>query len=115
MLHGRVVHPATLGSRLHSHPSAQDKAKFPNSKVVVKGDMVAVAAPTEWEAVQASWSLAKSTKWSEWKGLPGKDKIYSSLREESDWKAAPVTKSRGGEGGCCRRSTSLEENSCCHV
>jgi nicotinate dehydrogenase subunit B len=97
MLHGRVVHPATLGSRL-VQVGTLDQAKFPNSKVVVKGDLVAVVAPTEWEAVQASWSLAKSTKWSEWKGLPGKDKIYQSLREESDWKAAPVAKSRKSKG-----------------
>ena len=97
MLHGRVVHPATLGSRL-VEVGTLDKAKFPNSNVVVKGDLVAVVAPTEWEAVQASWSLAKSTKWSEWKGLPGKDKLFQSLRQESDWKAAPVAKSRKSRG-----------------
>ena len=64
----------------------------------MKGDRVAVVAPTEWEAVQASWALAKNTKWTEWKGLPGKDKLFQSLREESDWKAVPVAKSRKSKG-----------------
>ena len=53
MLHARVVHPKTLGSTLVSAGQV-DKTKFPNSQVVVKGNLVAAGAPTEWEAIQAS-------------------------------------------------------------
>ena len=72
--------------------------KFPNTQLIVKGDLVAVVAPTEWEAIQASWQVAGDTKWTEWKGLPGKDKVYDHLRDESDWKAAPVAKGRKNTG-----------------
>ena len=70
MLHGRVVHPGTLGSHL-VEAGKLDKTKFPNTQLIVKGDLVAVVAPTEWEAVLASWQVAGATKWTEWKGLPG--------------------------------------------
>src|SRR5579863_2553128 len=65
MLHARVVHPKTLGSTLVS-AGAVDKAKFPNSQVVVKGNLVGVVAPTEWEAIQAAEQVAGATKWTEW-------------------------------------------------
>ena len=97
MLHARVIHPKTLGSTLVS--AAQlDKAKFPNSQVIVKGNLVAVVAPTEWEAIQAAEQLASATKWSDWKGLPGNAKLYQHLREEADWKSAPVEKSKTSKG-----------------
>src|ERR1700761_9194883 len=89
MLHARVVHPATLGSHL-VEAGKVDNTKFPNTRLVVKGDLVAVVAPTEWEAVQASWQVASATKWTEWKGLPGKEKVYDHLRNQTDWKIAPV-------------------------
>ncbi|WP_263408960.1 xanthine dehydrogenase family protein molybdopterin-binding subunit [Terriglobus tenax] len=97
MLHARVVHPNTLGSRL-VEAGKVDKTKYPNAQVIVKGDMVAVVAPTEWEAVQASWQVAGNTKWSEWKGLPGKAKLFDHLRQNADWKTAPVQKSRKSKG-----------------
>ena len=50
MLHARMVHPKTLGSKLLS-AGALDKARFPNAQVVVKGNLVGVVAPTEWEAI----------------------------------------------------------------
>jgi len=53
MLHARVVHPKTLGSRLIA-AGTLDKTRFPNSQVVVKGNLVGVVAPTKWEAIQAS-------------------------------------------------------------
>src|SRR5882724_2706611 len=72
MLHGRMVHPKTLGSTLLA-VGQLDKSKFPNSQVVVKGNLVGVVAPTEWEAIQASQQVAATTKWTEWKGLPGNE------------------------------------------
>lgn len=97
MLHGRMVHPKTLGSTLVS-VGHLDKAKFPNSQVVVKGNLVGVVAPTEWEAIQASRELAASTKWTDWKGLPGNEKLYDALRRESDWTAAQPTRSQASKG-----------------
>jgi CO/xanthine dehydrogenase Mo-binding subunit len=97
MLHGRMVHPKTLGSTLIS-AGQLDKAKFPNSRVIVKGNLVGVVAPTEWEAIQASQQVAATTKWTEWKGLPGSGKLYDYLRNEADWTTAPVTKSGATKG-----------------
>jgi len=97
MLHGRAVHPKTLGSTLIS-AGQLDKKQFPNSQVVVKGNLVGVVAPTEWEAIQASQQLAATTKWSDWKGLPGSAKLHDYLRKESDWTSAPVQKSHESKG-----------------
>ncbi len=97
MLHARVVHPKTLGSTLVS-AGALDKTKFPNSQVVVKGNLIGVVAPTEWEAIQASEQVAIGTKWTDWKGLPGDEKLYEHLREKSDWTTAPPTNSRATKG-----------------
>jgi nicotinate dehydrogenase subunit B len=97
MLHARVVHPKTLGSTLISAGSL-DKTKFPNSQVLVKGNLVGVVAPTEWEAIQASQQVAAGTKWTDWKGLPGNQKLYEHLRNESDWTTAKVTKSAATKG-----------------
>ena len=57
MLHARTVHPKTLGSKLISVGSL-DKAKFPNTQVIVKGNLVGVVAPTEWEAIKAAQQVA---------------------------------------------------------
>ena len=97
MLHARVVHPKSLGSTLVS-AGALDKTKFPNSQVIVKGNLVGVVAPTEWEAIQAADQVAGETKWTDWKGLPGNAKLYQHLREEADWKTAPVSKSEAAKG-----------------
>jgi len=97
MLHARVVHPKTLGSTLVSAGQV-DKSKFPNSQVIVKGNLVGVVAPTEWEAIQAAEQVASGTKWTEWKGLPGNAKLYQHLREEADWTSTPVVKSDAAKG-----------------
>ena len=97
MLHARVVHPKTLGSTLISAGKV-DKTKFPNAQVIVKQNLVGVVAPTEWEAIQAAQQVAADTKWTEWKGLPGTEKLYDSLRNDSDWKSAPVMKSHFTKG-----------------
>ncbi len=97
MLHGRVLHPKTLGSTLVSAGQV-DKTKFPNSQVVVKGNLVGVVAPTEWEAIQAADQVGSGTKWTEWKGLPGNAKLYQYLRDEADWTSAPVEKSKAAKG-----------------
>jgi len=97
MVHARVIHPATVGSRLVSAGKV-DAKKYPNSQVVVIGDLVAVVAPTEWEATQARWQVAADTKWTEWKGLPGSTKLYEHLRKEVDWTRVPAAKSHKSGG-----------------
>src|SRR4051812_21232292 len=97
MLHARIVHPKSLGSTLVSAGEV-DKTKFPNSQVVVKGNLVGVVAPTEWEAIQAANQVARDTKRTEWKGLAGNEKLYQHLREQADWKSAPGANGRGNKG-----------------
>ncbi|HUN60679.1 MAG TPA: molybdopterin cofactor-binding domain-containing protein [Candidatus Sulfotelmatobacter sp.] len=97
MLHARIVHPKTLGSTLVS-AGPLDKTKFPNAQVVVKGNLVGVLAPTEWEAIQASQQVASATKWTDWKGLPGNAKLFDCLRKEADWTSAPTTKGEANKG-----------------
>ena len=97
MLHARVVHPKTLGSTLVSAGQV-DKSKFPNSQVIVKGDLVGVVVATEWEAIQAARQVARGTKWTEWKGLPSNAKLYEYLKNEADWSTAPVQKSGATKG-----------------
>jgi CO/xanthine dehydrogenase Mo-binding subunit len=92
MLHARMVHPKTLGSTLIS-VGELDKTRFPNAQIVVKGNLVGVVAPTEWEAIRAAQQVAASTKWTEWKGLPGNAKLFQYLRHDADWKTTKVTKS----------------------
>jgi CO/xanthine dehydrogenase Mo-binding subunit len=92
MLHGRIVHPRTLGSTLVS-VGELNKKRYPNAQVVVKGNLVGVVAPTEWEAIGASQQIAADTKWTDWKGLPGHGQLYRWLREQADWKTTPVSKS----------------------
>ena len=97
MLHARIVHPKTLGSVLISAAEV-DKSKFPNSQVIVKGNLVGVVAPNEWEAIEAAEQVASATKWTEWKGLPGDSKLHQHLREEADWTSTPVSKSDAAKG-----------------
>jgi CO/xanthine dehydrogenase Mo-binding subunit len=97
MLHGRVIHPKTLGSALMSAGEV-DKTRFPNAQVIVKGNFVGVVAPTEWEAIRAAQQVASSTKWTEWKGLPGHANVHAFFREKADWKSAPVVKGKDNKG-----------------
>ena len=97
MLHGRVVHPKTLGSTLISVGEV-DKTRFPNAQVVVKGNLVGVVSPSEWEAIGASRQVAADTKWTDWTGLPGHTQVHKWLREKADWKTTPVSTSEKSRG-----------------
>jgi nicotinate dehydrogenase subunit B len=97
MLHARMVHPKTLGSTLVS-AGKLDKTRFPNAQVVVKGSLVGVVAPSEWEAIKAAQQVAGNTKWTDWKGLPGSENLFTQLREKADWKTTKVQKSDKSRG-----------------
>ncbi len=64
----------------------------------MKGNLVGVVAPTEWEAIQASRQVATATKWSDWKGLPGNANLYRYFRQDADWKSASVSRSSKSKG-----------------
>ena len=89
MLHARMVRPKTLGSTLIS-VGELDKKAFPTSQVFVKGNLVAVLSPNEWEAIGASAQVAAKTKWSDWSALPGSGNVQSALRK-ADYTAATMT------------------------
>ncbi len=97
MLHARVVHPKTLGSKL-VYAGTLDKARFPNTQVIVKGNLVAVVAPTEWEAIKAARQVASGTKWTDWKGLPGNQRLLAFLKDDADWKSVPAETSKKSNG-----------------
>ena len=97
MLHARMVHPKGLGSALES-VGVLDKTRFPNSRVIVKGNLVGVVAPTEWEAIRAAQQVAGGTKWKDWKGLPGHARVFDYLKRDADWKSTPVAKSDKSKG-----------------
>jgi CO/xanthine dehydrogenase Mo-binding subunit len=97
MLHARVIHPRTLGSTLIS-AGQLDKKRFPDAQLVIKGNLVGVVAPTEWEAITAALQVAAGTKWTDWKGLPGTTNLHKWLRAEADWKQTPVTNGAKNRG-----------------
>ncbi|HEY8286349.1 MAG TPA: molybdopterin cofactor-binding domain-containing protein [Chloroflexota bacterium] len=73
MLHGRVVRPTGIGSKLISHGAAPAGVR-----VVREQDFLGVVSENEWDAVQAAQNL--SVKWTEWKGLPAQQDLYTTLR-----------------------------------
>ena len=84
MLHARVIHPATLGSTLIK-PGQFDGAQYPGAQLVVIKNLLAVVSADEWEAVRAAMTVANTTRWSEWQGLPGSDALEEHLRNRVDW------------------------------
>ncbi|NML87654.1 xanthine dehydrogenase family protein molybdopterin-binding subunit [Sphingobium sp. TB-6] len=97
MWHARIVRPATLGSKLVSAGAVDSKA-FPAARIVVKGDLVAVVSPDEWEASQAALQVAGDTKWTEWQGLPTNAGLYETMRK-ADWASTPVQKGKSSKEG----------------
>ena len=97
MWHGRMVHPKTLGSTLVKAGDL-DRQRYPNAQVVVKGNLVGVVAPSEWEAIGAAQQLAADTQWSDWKGLPGHTQLHKWMREQADWKSTPTSKGDKNKG-----------------
>jgi len=88
MLHARVVHPPTLGAKLIS-VGKLDKKQFPNTQVVVKGNLVGVVDPVEYQAIQAASVLTGKNRWTSWSGLPGSANVFSALRK-LDWTSTPT-------------------------
>lgn len=97
MLHARPIHPATLGSTLIAAGKVDTK-QFPTAQVVAIGNFVAVVSPDEWEAIRAAQQVAEGTRWTDWKGLPGHDKLFDHLRNKVDWSEIPAQLGRANKG-----------------
>ena len=95
MLHARMVRPATMGSILVS-VGTLDKKQFPTEEVIRKGNLLAVVSPNEWQAVQAAQSVADSTKWTEWFGLPDSESVTKAIRAHN-WEKASESKGKAAE------------------
>ena len=78
MLHARVVRPSAIKADLLSVDDAAAKQVPGYVATVRKGNFLAVAAKTEWGAIQAAAAI-KAT-WSEWKGLPDEAKLWEFVR-----------------------------------
>jgi CO/xanthine dehydrogenase Mo-binding subunit len=79
MLHARVIRPAGIKSDLLSYDDSNASKVNGFVKTVRKGNFLAVIAKSEWAAIKASRLV--NAKWSEWKGLPERAKIYEHMRQ----------------------------------
>ncbi len=82
MLHARMLRPPTFGSTLIATPEL-DKQLFPHAQIIVKGNLVAVLSPNEWEAISAAQAAAAQTKWTAWSGLPTNEHVTATLRQHN--------------------------------
>jgi CO/xanthine dehydrogenase Mo-binding subunit len=73
-----------------------DKKQFPTAAVLRKGNLVAVVAPNEWEAISAAQLVAADTKWTDWAGLPGSENLTKALR---GYRWGAPTQSKGSPAG----------------
>ena len=80
MLHARMVRPPTLGSTVIT-VGQLDRTIFPTAAIARRGNLVAVVSPDEWEAIVAALSVAASTHWTDWAGLPRSENLTRVLRE----------------------------------
>ena len=47
---------------------------------------------------EAAQSLATTTTWTDWKGLPGHTQVHQWMREKADWTSTPVAKGEKNRG-----------------
>ena len=80
LLHGKVLRPASLGATLSSADVSAAQA-LPGVVVVLDGDFIAAAAPTEREAEKALAAIR-----AEWKSKPqtSSKELYPYLKKNSD-------------------------------
>jgi nicotinate dehydrogenase subunit B len=77
MWHARAIRPDRVGARFVSLDRSS-VAKIPNLHIVQKGNFVAVAAPSEWDAIRAARDL--KVTWSGG-GLPAQRELYDIIRK----------------------------------
>jgi CO/xanthine dehydrogenase Mo-binding subunit len=75
MLHARVIHPKGIGSTVVTVGQLPSGS---NAQVVQLGNLVAVVAKQEWDAVKAAANLPVT--WSDWNGLPTTEDWPAAMR-----------------------------------
>ena len=79
MLHGRVIHPPSIGAKLMSLDESSIRT-IPGARVVVRiQNFLGIVAPDEWAAIRAAKEL--KVTWTEEQGLPGSDNLDRHVRE----------------------------------
>src|SRR5207249_5245952 len=76
MLHARVIHPKAIGSTVVSVGGISPP--IPGVQVVRRGNLVAVVAEREWDAIKAADAI--QVTWSDWNKLPPSDTVLAALR-----------------------------------
>ncbi|WP_345639204.1 xanthine dehydrogenase family protein molybdopterin-binding subunit, partial [Rugosimonospora acidiphila] len=75
MLHARVIHPKGIGSTV---VSVGELPAGSNAQVVRLGNLVAVVAKQEWDAIKGAANLPVT--WSDWNGLPTTEDWPATMR-----------------------------------
>lgn len=76
MMHARVIQPKGVGSTVVS--VGDFSTPMPGAQVVRVGNLVAVAAEREWDAIRGAQAL--QVTWSDWNKLPTSANFYDTLR-----------------------------------
>lgn len=79
MLHGRVVRPPAVGSKLESVDEGSLKGIAGIVRVVREGNFLGIVAKNEWAAIKAAMTI-KAT-WSKWEGLPDQARLFEHVRQ----------------------------------
>src|SRR5690242_17504025 len=78
MLHARVIRPRAMKASLLAWNDFDCRAIPGYVGVIKKGNFLAALGRTEWAAIKASRAI--ETTWSDWNGLPEKDKLWDYVR-----------------------------------
>jgi nicotinate dehydrogenase subunit B len=80
MLHGRVIHPPSIGAKLMSLDESSIRT-IPGVRVVRIQNFLGIVAADEWAAIRAAKEL--KVTWTEEQGLPGSDNLDRHVRESA--------------------------------
>jgi len=80
MLHGRVIHPPSIGAKLMSLDESSIRT-IPGARVVRIQNFLGIVASDEWAAIRAAKEL--KVTWTEEQGLPGSDNLDRHVRESA--------------------------------
>jgi CO/xanthine dehydrogenase Mo-binding subunit len=90
MLHGRVIHPPTIGATLNNVDESSVSGIPDVVKVVRNGNFVGVVAQSEWGAIQAARQL--KVDWTPASTLPDQSTLSDWLRQQGASDKQPVVK-----------------------
>src|SRR5438132_6674638 len=88
MLHGRTLHPASIGATVTNVDEGSVSGISDLVKVVRNGDFVGVVAGSEWGAIQAAGQL--NVTWNSPDTLPDQARLADWIRQQSTSDKQPV-------------------------